>query len=211
MNFMFIQVEFPVSFYCPVTQSPEVLQFWPSSLLFWKPYFYYWTLSPSYSCLLPGELWMLSHTGSSTDDCCGTWWCLMGNQSWPPSSVLMWVHHCHMCKTISFLSLPSCLPECPLGFLCVSMFTFSFNFHVLLPIPLQSSHKSGSLVGCPYSMAWYGKCFLCIIFPSVHTFIPYSGVPGLTELLIQYLIQPWWGAFLVQYGLLFSAGNNAIW
>lgn len=27
MNFMFIQLEFPISFYCSVTQPPEVLQF----------------------------------------------------------------------------------------------------------------------------------------------------------------------------------------
>lgn len=117
-----------------------------------------------------------------------------------------------MWKTTSFLSLSSCLLEYLLWFSYVSMFPFCFNFHVLLAIPPQSSHKSKSLVGCPsYSMAWYGKCLLCMICASLHTLIPHSGVPGLTELVIQYLIQPWWGALLLQYGLLFSAGNDAIW
>ena len=67
-----------------VSWAPAVLQNWPPSLLFWKPYFYYWTLSPC-SCCLPGDSWTLSHTGSSTDHCCSTWWYLSGNQVWFPS------------------------------------------------------------------------------------------------------------------------------
>lgn len=82
------------------------------------------------------------------------------------------VHHCPVCHTTSFLSLPHVFLSVCWDF-TVSLFTFCLDFHVLLAILGPSPNFSWMLILHDTGIAF---------FATLHTFIPHSGVPEFAEL-----------------------------